>query len=71
MHMRGRPDCEDDNQDRRGLPGTAATGIVAGGAAVALVLVVFGGSAASAQDKYTVQVPKRSSIAATRQGIGR
>jgi hypothetical protein len=37
--------------------GTATTGIVATGAVIAVVLVVLGGKAISAQDKYTVQVP--------------
>jgi len=55
--MRGRSGSGDDDQDRRGLAGTAATGIAAGGAVVALVLAIFGGKAISAQDKYTVQVP--------------
>jgi predicted S18 family serine protease len=48
---------EQIDQDRRRLLGTATTGIVATGAAIAVVLAVLGGKAISAQDKYTVQVP--------------
>src|SRR5437868_6288295 len=55
--MRARSGSEDSDRERRGLLSTAATGIVAGGAVVALVLAIFGGRAVSAQDKYTVSVP--------------
>jgi Cytochrome P460 len=44
------------NQDRRLLLSSAAMSIAAG-AAVAIMLAMLGGSAISAQDKYTVQVP--------------
>jgi hypothetical protein len=55
--MRTRAGFEINNQDRRGLLSTAAKSIAAAGAAIAVVLVVFGGSAMSAQDRYTVKVP--------------
>jgi hypothetical protein len=45
------------NQGRRQPLSTAAMGIAAAGAALAVVLVGWGGSAISAPDKYTVQVP--------------
>jgi hypothetical protein len=38
-------------------PRSALAASAAAGAAIAVVLAVFGGSAVSAQDKYTVQVP--------------
>jgi hypothetical protein len=55
--MRARPDIEDLDRNRRGIVRTAATGIAAAGAAVALVLAISGGRAVSAQDKYSVSVP--------------
>src|SRR5690348_3608273 len=55
--MRARPGSTVVNEERRQLLGTAATGIAAAGAIIALVLAIFGGGAVSAQDKYTVQVP--------------
>jgi hypothetical protein len=45
------------NQDRHPRLITAAVSVAAAGAAIAIVLAVFGGRAMSAQDKYTVQVP--------------
>jgi hypothetical protein len=48
---------EQIDQDRRRLLGTATTGIVVTGAAIAVVLAVLEEKAISAQDKYTVQVP--------------
>ena len=45
------------SQGRRQLFGTAATGLSAAGATIALLLAIFAGKAMSAQDKYTVQVP--------------
>jgi hypothetical protein len=44
------------NRDRRLLLSSALMSIAAG-AAVAIMLALLAGSAASAQDKYTVQVP--------------
>jgi hypothetical protein len=48
---------EQIDQDRRRLLGTATTGIVVTGAAIAVALAVLEEKAISAQDKYTVQVP--------------
>src|SRR3954462_3777126 len=45
------------DHNRRRFWGTAALSITAAGAAIAVVLAVSGGTAISAQDKYTVQVP--------------
>jgi len=45
------------DQDRRSPAGTAAKGLAAAGAAIAVVLAVSGGRAISAQDRYAVQVP--------------
>lgn len=42
---------------RRHLLGSAAMSVAAAGAAIALMLAVSGGTAVSAQDKYSVQVP--------------
>src|SRR6266478_5996450 len=55
--MRTRLGSEVINQDWRQLFSTAAMGIAAAGAAIAVALAVLGGKAISAQDKYTVQVP--------------
>jgi len=55
--MRARPACEDPDPKPRGLLRAAAAGIAGGGAVVALVLALLGGSAVSAEDKYTVTVP--------------
>jgi Cytochrome P460 len=45
------------HQVRRRLLGSAAMSVVAAGAAIAVMVVVSGGTAVSAQDKYSVQVP--------------
>ena len=45
------------DRDRRQTLSTAAMGIAAAGGAIAVVLVGLAGSAISAQDKYTVEVP--------------
>jgi hypothetical protein len=45
------------NHDRRRFLSTAAMSIAAAAAVIAVVLVVSGGSAMSAQDRYTVKVP--------------
>ena len=45
------------DHNRRRFWGTAALSITAAGAAIAVVLAVSGGTAISAQDKYTVRVP--------------
>src|SRR6516225_1284200 len=55
--MSSRRGSEAFERERRGLLGTAATGIAASVATLALLLAIFGGRAISAQDKYTVQVP--------------
>jgi hypothetical protein len=52
--------------DRRRLLGTTTMGIVAAGAAIAVVLAVLGGNAISAQDKYTVQVPNGLALSDSR-----
>jgi cytochrome P460 len=54
--MSSRPNSGIINQERRLLLSSAAMSIAAG-AAVAIMLAMLGGSAMSAQDKYTVQVP--------------
>jgi hypothetical protein len=51
IQMRGRQGSELLDRERRQPMGTTATGIAAAGAAIALVLAIFGGRAASAQDK--------------------
>jgi hypothetical protein len=45
------------DQGLRRLLGTATMGIVAAGAAIAVALVVWGGKAISAQDRYTLKIP--------------
>ena len=45
------------DQGRRRLLDTATMHIAAAGAAIALVLVVWGGKAISAQDRYTLKIP--------------
>jgi len=55
--MRPRTGSDAINQGRRGLSSSAATGVAAAGAVIALVLAIFGGRAVSAQDKYAVKVP--------------
>jgi hypothetical protein len=45
------------DQGRRRLLDTATMCIAAAGAAIAVVLVVWGGKAISAQDRYTLQIP--------------
>jgi Cytochrome P460 len=55
--MRRRLGSEVINQGGRQRLSTAAMGIAAAGAAIAVVLAVLGGRAFSAQDKYTLQVP--------------
>jgi hypothetical protein len=55
--MPGRRGFEAFNENWRQLLSTAMAGIVATGAAVALLLAIFSGKAISAQDKYTLQVP--------------
>ena len=55
--MRPRTGSDTINQGRRGLSSSAATGVAAAGAVIALVLAIFGGRAVSAQDKYAVKVP--------------
>ena len=55
--MRMRAGTAVIDQDRRSPAGTAAKGLAAAGAAIAVVLAVSGGRAISAQDRYTVQVP--------------
>ena len=49
--------AEGIDRNRRRLWGTAALSIAAAGAAIAVMLAVSGGTAISAQDKYTVRVP--------------
>jgi hypothetical protein len=55
--MPKRPGSEVINQDRRQFWRTAAASFAAATAVIAVVLVLSGGRAISAQDKYTVQVP--------------
>jgi hypothetical protein len=55
--MRTRLGSKVIRQDRRQLLSTAAMGIAAAGAAIAVVLAVSSSRAISAQDKYTVQAP--------------
>ncbi len=55
--MRARQGSELFNQFRRQHLSTAATGIAAAAASIALLLAIFGGKVNSAQDKYAVQVP--------------
>jgi Cytochrome P460 len=55
--MRTRPGSEVVNHDRRRLLSTGAISIAAAGAAISVMLAVSCGTAISAQDKYTVQVP--------------
>ena len=45
------------DQGRRRLLDTATMGIAAAGAAIAVALVVWGGKAISAQDRYTLKIP--------------
>jgi hypothetical protein len=49
--------AEGIDHNRRRFWGTAALSMAAAGAAIAVVLAVSGGTAISAQDKYTVRVP--------------
>jgi Cytochrome P460 len=55
--MRARLGSELINQNRHRPLSIGAIGIATAGAAIAIVLAVFGGRAISAQDKYTVHVP--------------
>ena len=55
--MRTRSGSEVVNHDRRRLLSTGAISIATAGAAISVVFAVSGGTAISAQDKYTVQVP--------------
>lgn len=55
--MRTQPGFEMINQGWRRLLSTAAMSIAAAGTAIAVVLVVSGGSAMSAQDRYAVKTP--------------
>jgi len=54
--MRASNTSEQTDQDRRRLLGMTTLGIAAAGAA-AVMVVVLGGKANSAQDKYTLQIP--------------
>jgi hypothetical protein len=57
VKMRRTESFEAGGHDRRGFAGTTTKGIAALGAALAVALAVMGGTAISAQDKYTLQVP--------------
>ena len=61
--MRARLGSELINQNRHRPLSIGAIGIATAGAAIAIVLAVFGGRAISAQDKYTVRVPNGLSFA--------
>ena len=54
--MRARPGAEVFGQARR-LVRTAALSVASGGVTIAVAFALFNGTAISAQDKYTLQVP--------------
>jgi hypothetical protein len=56
--MRARPALKVINDDRRDLFRAAAISIAAAAATFALLFLASGGTALSAQDRYTVQVPQ-------------